>query len=177
MPTARKVEAIEEISEKLKRTTGLVVTDYRGLTVAQIQELRRKLDAAGVDYLVVKNTLARRAAAESGLEFLEPALVGPVGLAIGYADAAVTAKVVNDYIKQTRRLAIKSGLLGKQVLDADTVKKLAELPSREALLGQLAGTLNHGVAQLAGAMQGAINKLANGLEAYRQKLEAAGAAQ
>jgi large subunit ribosomal protein L10 len=177
MPAARKVEAIEEISEKLKRTTGLVVTDYRGLTVAQMQELRRKLDAAGVDYLVVKNTLARRAAAESGLEVLEPELVGPVGLAIGYADAAATAKVVNDYIKQSRRLAIKGGLLGKQLLDADTVKKLAELPSREALLGQLAGTLNHGVAQLAGAMQGAINKLANGLEAYRQKLEAAGAAQ
>jgi large subunit ribosomal protein L10 len=177
MPTTRKVEAIEELSEKLKRTTGLVVTDYRGLTVAQMQELRRKLQAAGVDYLVVKNTLARRAATHSGLEVLEPELVGPVGLAIGYADAAATAKVVNDYIKQTRRLAIKGGMLGKQVLDADTVKTLAELPGREALLAQLASTLNHSVAQLAGAMQGAIDKLANGLEAYRQKLEAAGAAK
>ncbi|HXA43409.1 MAG TPA: 50S ribosomal protein L10 [Candidatus Solibacter sp.] len=176
MPTARKVEAVEEISEKLKRATGLVVTDYRGLTVAQMQELRRKLSAAEIDYLVVKNTLARRAAAESGLDVLEPELIGPVGLAIGYADTVATARVVNDYIKQTRRLVIKGGLLGKQVLDADSVKRLAELPSREVLLGQLAGTLNHSVAQLASAMQGAVNKLANGLEAYRQKLEAAGAA-
>jgi large subunit ribosomal protein L10 len=177
MPTPRKVEAVEEIAEKLKRTTGLVITDYRGLTVAQLQDLRRRLDAAEVDYLVVKNTLARRAAAESGLEALAAELVGPVGLAIGYADSVLTAKVVNDFIKQTRLLAIKGGLLGKVVLDADTVKTLAELPSRDALLGQLAGTLNHSVAQLAGAMQGAINKLASGLEAYRQKLEAAGAAQ
>ncbi len=79
MPTERKVEAVEEISEKLKRATGLVVTDYRGLTVAQMQELRRKLSAAEIDYLVVKNTLARRAAAASGLDVLEPELIGPVG--------------------------------------------------------------------------------------------------
>jgi large subunit ribosomal protein L10 len=177
MPTQQKVEAVAEIAEKLKRTTGLVITDYRGLNVAQLQELRRKLDAVHVDYLVVKNTLARRAAAESGLEGLEAELVGPVGLAIGYEDSATTARVVNDYIKQTRRLVIKSGLLGKQVLDADTVRQLAELPGREALLAQLAGSLNYSVARLAGAMQGAITKLATGLEAYRQKLEAAGAAQ
>ncbi len=176
MPTEQKVHAVAEITDKLKRTTGLVVTDYRGLSVAQLQDLRRKLDAVSVDYLVVKNTLARRAAADSGLEQLQVELVGPVGLAIGYEDSAVTAKVVNDYIKQTRRLVIKSGLLGTQVLDADTVKKLAELPSREALLGSLAGSLNYSVARLAGALQGAVSKLANGLEAYRQKLEATGAA-
>jgi large subunit ribosomal protein L10 len=174
LPTQQKVESVALIAEKLNRTTGLVITDYRGLTVAQLQELRRKLDAVGVDYLVVKNTLARRAAVESGLDALEAELVGPVGLAIGYQDTTVTAKVVNDYIRQTRRLVIKSGLLGKQLLDADTVKQLAELPGREALLGQLAGSLNYSVARLAGAMQGAISKLASGLEAYRQKLEAAG---
>src|SRR5258708_20014429 len=118
MPTARKVEAVEEISEKLKRATGLVVTDYRGLTVAQMQELRRKLSAAEIDYLVVKNTLARRAAAESGLDVLEPELTGPVGLAIGYADTVATASVVNDYIKQTHPLVIKAGLFGEQGLAA-----------------------------------------------------------
>ena len=176
MATPKKVERVEEVSEKLRRATGLVITDYRGLTVAQLQDLRRKLRAGNVDYLVVKNTLARRAAADNGLEALEPALVGPVGLAVGYDEPVTTAKLVNDYIKATRLLAIKGGLLGKQLIDADGVKQLAELPGRDALLGQLAGTLNHSVAQLAGALNGAVAKLANGLEAYRQKLEAGGSA-
>jgi large subunit ribosomal protein L10 len=175
MATPKKVERVEEVSEKLKRSTGLVITDYRGLTVAQLQDLRRRLRAGNVDYLVVKNTLARRAAAENGLEVLDGELVGPVGLAVGYDEPVNTAKLVNDYIKATRRLVIKSGLLGKQVIDADGVKQLAELPGREALLGQLAGTLNHSVAQLAGALNGAVANLANGLEAYRQKLESSGA--
>jgi large subunit ribosomal protein L10 len=175
MPTQRKVESIEEVSEKLKRASGLVITDYRGLTVAQLQELRKKLRAQNVDYIVVKNTLARRAAANNGLEPLTAELVGPVALAIGYEDALAPAKLVTDYIKQTRRLVIKSGLLGTTVIDADAVRQLADLPGREALLGQLAGTLNHSVAQLAGAMQGVVQKLANGLEAYRNKLEGAAA--
>ena len=176
MATAKKVEQVEEVSEKLKRASGLVITDYRGLTVAQLQELRKKLRAGGVDYMVVKNTLARRAAAANGLDMLEAELVGPVGLAIGYDEPVITAKLVNDYIKQTRRLVIMGGLLGKTVLDADGVKQLADLPGRDALLSQLAGTLNHSVAQLAGALNGAVATLVYGLEAYRQKLESSGAA-
>lgn len=172
MATPKKVDAVEKVGEKLKRTTGLVVTDYRGLSVSEMQDLRRRLRAAGVEYLVVKNTLARRAAAENGLDALEAELVGPVGLVIGYDEPVTTAKLVNDYIRQTRKLVIKGGLLGTQVIDADAVKRLADLPGRDALLGQLAGTLNHSVAQLAGALQGAIQKLASGLEAYRAKLEA-----
>lgn len=174
MATERKVETVKEVGEKLTRASALVITDYRGLTVAEMQDLRRKLRSAQIDYLVVKNTLARRAAAENGLEALEAELVGPVGLAIGYDEPITPARLVNEYNRMARKLVIKGGLLGRQLLDADTVKRLAELPGREALLGQLAGTLNHSVAQLAGAMQGAITKLANGLDAYRRKLEASG---
>jgi large subunit ribosomal protein L10 len=175
MATQRKVEAVEEVREKLNRAQALVITDYRGLTVDQLQDLRRRLRAGNVDYVVVKNTLARRAAEEIGLEVLKPELVGPVALAIGYDDAVLPAKLVNDYIRQTRRLVIKAGLLGRRVIDADGVKQLADLPGREVLLGQLAGTLNHSVAQLAGSLQGAVQKLASGLEAYRRKLEGASA--
>jgi large subunit ribosomal protein L10 len=175
MANQKKVEAVAEVSEKLKRASSLVITDYRGLTVKQMQDLRRRLRASSVDYVVVKNTLARRAADESGLEALKPELVGPVGIAIGYDEPIAVARLVNDYIKQTRSLVIKSGLLGKTVMDADTVKRLAELPGREALLGQLAGTLNFSVAQLATTLQSVVQKLANGLDAYRQKLESAGA--
>ncbi|MGI8609522.1 MAG: 50S ribosomal protein L10, partial [Candidatus Dormibacteria bacterium] len=174
MATPKKVERVEEVSEKLRRASGVVITDYRGLTVAQLQDLRRKLRAGGVDFLVVKNTLARRAASENGMAELEPALVGPVGLAVGYGEAVTTAKLVNDYIKATRLLAITGGMLGNHLIDADSVKQLAELPGRDALLSQLAGTLNHSVAQLASALNGAVSKLANGLEAYRQKLEGGG---
>jgi large subunit ribosomal protein L10 len=175
MATPRKAEAVEEVSDKLKRAQSLVITDYRGLTVAQMQDLRRRLRSGNVDYVVVKNTLARRAADENGLEELKPSLVGPVGMAIGYDEPIAAPKLVNDFIKQTRLLTIKSGMLGKLVLDADAVKQLAELPGREALLGQLAGTLNHSVTQLATALNSVVQQLANGLDAYRQKLEGAGA--
>jgi large subunit ribosomal protein L10 len=176
MATPRKVETVEEVRDKLSRAQSLVITDYRGLTVAQIQDLRRKLRAANVEFMVVKNTLARRAADETGLEGLKAELVGPVGLAIGYEEATAPAKLVNEFIRQTRLLSIKSGMLGGQVLDADAVKRLGDLPSREVLLGQLAGTLNHGVAQLATALNSVVQQLANGLDAYRQKLESAPAA-
>jgi large subunit ribosomal protein L10 len=98
-----------------------------------------------------------------------------VGLAIGYDEPTTAARLVNEYIRQTRMLSIRSGMLGQQMLDADTVKRLGDLPGREALLDQLAGTLNHGVGQLATALQSVVQQLANGLQAYRQKLESAGA--
>ncbi|MHB8510334.1 MAG: 50S ribosomal protein L10 [Candidatus Dormibacteria bacterium] len=173
MPTEKKAGTIETVSEKLGRAKAVVITDYRGLTVAQLEDLRRKLRAASVDYLVVKNTLARRAAEANGLDDLKAALVGPSALAIGYDDPTLPARMVNDYIKATRRLSIMSGLLGKQVINADGVRQLADLPSREVLLGQLAGSLNHSVAQLASAMNSVVQKLANGLDAYRRKLEGA----
>ena len=173
MATPKKAEALEQVSEKLKRAQALVITDYRGLSVAQLQDLRRRLRASGVDYLVVKNTLARRAAEANGLEDLKPALVGPVGMAIGYEEPIVPARLVNEYIRQTRMLTVTSGMLGGRLLSADEVKQLGDLPSREVLLGQLAGSLNHSVAQLAGAIQSVVQKLANGLDAYRQKLETA----
>ncbi|MFY9613892.1 MAG: 50S ribosomal protein L10 [Candidatus Dormiibacterota bacterium] len=175
MATPRKAEAVEEVSDKLKRAQSLVITDYRGLTVAQMQDLRRKLRGGNVEYMVVKNTLARRAADETGLEDLKAQLIGPVGMAIGYDEPIAAPKLVNEFIKQTRLLTIKSGMLGQQLLDADEVKRLAELPGRDALLGQLAGTLNHSVAQLATALNSVVQQLANGLDAYRQKLESAGA--
>ena len=175
MATPKKAEALEQVSDKLKRAQALVITDYRGLSVAQLQDLRRKLRASGVDYLVVKNTLARRAADENGLEDLKAALVGPVGMAIGYDEPIAPAKLVNEYIRQTRMLTVTSGMLSGRLLSADEVKQLGDLPSREVLLGQLAGSLNHSVAQLAGAMQSVVQKLANGLDAYRQKLETASA--
>jgi large subunit ribosomal protein L10 len=169
----RKREAVERLTDKMRRATSAVVTDYRGLTVAQLEELRAQLRTQGVDYVVVKNTLARRAAEAAGIAEFSQALVGPVGLAFGYGDLAVPARVLSDYFRVNRRLPSVAGLVEGQVLDAAGVKTLSELPSRDALLAQLAGTLQSPLTQLAGALESITATFASTLEAYRDKLAAA----
>jgi large subunit ribosomal protein L10 len=169
----RKHEAVTRLTDKLSRATSAVVTDYRGLNVAQLEELRTQLRNQGVDYVVVKNTLARRAAEAAGVAAFSDVLVGPVGLALGYGDLAVPARVLSDYFRTHRRLPSIAGLVEGQVLDATAVKMLSELPSREALLSQLAATLQSPLTQLAGALDSITATFASTLEAYRDKLAAA----
>ena len=169
----RKHEAVARLTEKLWRATSAVVTDYRGLTVAQLEELRAQLRNPGVDYVVVKNTLARRAAEAAGMGVFSEVLVGPVGLALGYEDLAAPAKLLSEYFRVNRRLPSVAGLVEGQVLDANGVKTLAELPSRDALLSQLAGTLQSPLTQLAGSLKSITSTFASTLEAYRDKLAAA----
>ena len=169
----RKHESVAKLTDKLSRATSAVITDYRGLTVAQLEELRGQLRNAGVDYVVVKNTLARRAAEAAGKEKLTEVLVGPVGLALGYDDLAAPARVLSEYFRVNKRLPSVAGYVEGTVLDADGVKTLAELPSRDALLSQLAGTLQSPLAQLAGSLDSVTSTFAATLEAYRDKLAAA----
>ncbi|MHB8718747.1 MAG: 50S ribosomal protein L10 [Candidatus Dormibacteria bacterium] len=169
----RKHEAVATLTDKLSRATSAVITDYRGLTVAQLEELRAQLRERGVDYVVVKNTLARRAAEAAGKAPLSDVLVGPVGLALGYDDLAAPAKVLSEYFRVTKRLPSVAGFVEGTVLDADGVKMLAELPSRDNLLAQLAGTLQSPLAQLAGSLDAVTSIFAATLEAYRDKLAAA----
>ena len=169
----RKREAVADLSERLSRATSAVVTDYRGLTVKQLEELRSTLRQDGVDYLVVKNTLARHAAEEAGYGQFSAALTGPVGLAIGYADLSAPARILGDYYRVNRRLPALGGMVEGQVLNADGVKQLAELPSRDALLSQLAGTIQAPLTSLAGSLQSILSTFAATLDAYREKLAAA----
>jgi large subunit ribosomal protein L10 len=169
----RKRQAVEKLTDKLSRATSAVVTDYRGLTVHQLEELRGQLRGQGVDYVVVKNTLARRAADAAGIGAFSDVLVGPVGLALGYGDLSTPAKVLSEYFRVNRRLPSVAGLVEGTVLDADGVKMLADLPPREALLSQLAGTLLSPLTQLAGSIDSITSTLASALEAYRDKLAAA----
>lgn len=177
MPRARKeqkAEQVELLVEKLKKAKVAVLTDYRGLTVAQIQDLRGKLRGGEVEYRVVKNTLARRAAEAAGVKALESELEGPVAIAFGYEDLAVPAKLINEWVRTTRlKLDVKGGLVEGRVFSADQVKQLADLPSRETLLSQLAGTIQSPIARLAGALQTPLSTLASALESYQKKLEAA----
>jgi large subunit ribosomal protein L10 len=169
----RKRQLVERLTDKLGRATSAVVTDYRGLTVHELEELRAQLRTQGVDYVVVKNTLARRAAEAAGVADFSRVLVGPVGLALGYGDLAVPAKVLSDYFRTHRRLPSVAGLVEGTVLDAEGVKTLAELPSREALLSQLAGTLLSPLTQLASSLDSITSTFASTLEAYRDQLAAA----
>lgn len=177
MPRARKeqkVEQVEFLTEKLKKAKVAVLTDYRGLTVAQMQELRSRLRGGGVEYRVIKNTLARRAAEAAGHADLEPELKGPIAIAFGYDDVGVPARLINDFVRTTRlKLDVVGGLVEGRVFNRDQIRQLADLPSREVLIAQLLGTLQSPVAQLVGIMQAPVQQLIGALNAYKEKLEAA----
>jgi large subunit ribosomal protein L10 len=168
----RKVAQVEELTEKLGRATSAIVTDYRGLTVKQIEDLRARLRNDGIEYHVVKNTLARRAAEEAGVGEFSSVLVGPVGLALGYGDLSAPARILNEYFRVNRRLPIVAGMVERRILDAESVRAVADLPSREVLLSQLAGTLQSPLSSLAGALNSILSNFAATLDAYRLKLEA-----
>ena len=177
MPRARKeqkAEQVELLTEKLKKAKVAVLTDYRGLTVSQIQELRGKLRGADVEYRVIKNTLARRAAEAAGYPALKEELKGPVAVALGYDDLSVASKLINEFVRTTRlKLDVVGGLVEGRVFSPEQMKQLADLPSRETLIAQLMGTLQSPVAQLVGIMQTPLQQLLGVLEAYKNKLEAA----
>ena len=177
MPRARKedkAEQVELIAGKLKRAKVAVLTDYRGLTVSQLQELRGKLRTGDVEYRVVKNTLARRAAEQAGHATLQKELTGPVAIAFGYDDLGVPARLINEFVRTTRlRLDVVGALVEGRVFSPEQVKQLADLPSRETLIAQLMGTLQSPVGQLVGIMQTPVQQLVGVLNAYKEKLEAA----
>ena len=176
MPRARKeqkAEQVELLSEKLKKAKVAVLTDYRGLTVSQIQELRGKLRSGDVEYRVVKNTLARRAAEAAGVPALQSELEGPVAIAFGYDDLSLPSKLINEFVRSTRlKLDVKGGLVEGRVFSPEQVKQLADLPSRETLIAQLLGTLQSPVGQLVAIMQTPHQQLLGVLNAYKNKLEA-----
>lgn len=177
MPKARreqKVEQVELLTEKLKSAKVAVLTDYRGLKVNQIQDLRSKLRTGGVEYRVVKDTLARRAAEAAGFPKLQEEIKGPVAIAFGYDDLGIASRLINEWVRATRlKLEVVGGLVEGRVFSSTQIKQLADLPSRETLIAQLMGTLQSPVAQLLGIMQTPLQQLMGTLNAYKTKLEAA----
>lgn len=164
---ALKAQAVAEITDRLRRAPTAVLADYRGMTVIQMQELRRKLRGGGVEMVVVKNTLARRAASAAGLGVLEKELTGPVAMVFGFEDPGTPARLLTEYIRANRKIVIKSAILQGRLLDADTVGQLADLPSREVLLGRLLGAMQAPLGNLAGVLQAPLGQLARALDAVR----------
>ncbi|HXF95420.1 MAG TPA: 50S ribosomal protein L10 [Gemmatimonadales bacterium] len=166
---AQKQDTVAALAARLRRSPTVYVTDFTGLDVARMTELRRKLRAAGVEYVVVKNTLVRRALEDARVAGLEPHLAGPTGLVLAGADPVVAAKVLADFAREHERPAIRAGLVEGKTVTADEVRRLAALPPRAELLAQVAGALQAPLAGFAGALNGLLYMMVGALEALRTK--------
>ncbi|AXE38107.1 50S ribosomal protein L10 [Acidipropionibacterium virtanenii] len=171
MARSDKAAAIASLKEKFSSADATVLTDYRGLTVAAMQTLRRSL-GEGSTYAVAKNTLTRIAANEAGIEGLDDKLVGPTALTFISGDVATAAKGLRDFAKDNPLLVIKGGYMDGRVLSADEVKKLADLESREVLLAKLAGGLKANLTKAAQVFSALPAKAARGFGALQDKAAA-----
>ena len=168
---AQKAATVADLTARLKASSTAVLADYRGMTVGQMRDLRTKLRGGGIEMVVVKNTLARRAARAAGYEPLSAELVGPIAMLFADEDVSAPARILNDYIKANRKMVIKAGLLEGQIIKADAVTELADLPSREVLLSRLLGAMQAPLGNLASVLQAPITKLARTLDAVRSQKE------
>lgn len=160
-----KEQLVTELSEKIKGAQALYYTDFTGLNVKRMTQLRRDLKKAGVEYVVIKNTLALRAVNESGL--VGDRLRGPTGIVVA-SDALAGAKVLTDFAKANdQKPAIKGGMFDGRSIDADQVKALANMPSREQMLAELGAGFMAPLAQFAGVMNGMLTMMVGALEALR----------
>ena len=164
-PRAEKVAVVDEVRERLGDASASVVTEYRGLTVAELAELRHNLAAAGGDYKVYKNTLVRLAIAGSQHEPLGSLLTGPTAIAFVQGDVSAVAKALRDFSRTYPSLVIKGGLLDGGALSPAQLTALADLPSRDVLLARLAGAIAAPLTQMAGLLQALPRNLAYGLSA------------
>lgn len=149
-----KVEAVEELRDKLTRAKAAVFADFRGSTVAQMNELRNRLRAEQVEFRVIKNTLARRAVADTPLAETTVFFEGPTSVALSYDDVVAPAKALAGYAKEVKSFELKGGLLDGRTLDVEAVRRLAELPSSEVLKAHLLSVLQISTVQLLGVFEG-----------------------
>lgn len=139
---------VNEIAEKLGKAKSVVLVTYQGITVEQDTALRKKLRDSGIDYKVYKNTLVARAAKSLNIEGLEPFLEGPVSIAFGYENETLAAKLLSDFAKESKKLELKAAYVDGSVLDAEGVKMLATIPSKEILIGKFLGSIKSPLSNL-----------------------------
>jgi large subunit ribosomal protein L10 len=144
---------VSEVTTKFRESSCTIVADYRGLNSSQVTQLRRTLREAGVEFQVIKNTLARRATAEAQLTDLDAYLTGPTAIAFSKNDVVAPAKILSDFAKKNDKLSLKAGVVEGKVVGADQLKALAELPSREGLLSMLLSVLQAPVRNFALAVK------------------------
>lgn len=172
MPKAEKVERVGELRQRIEGSEALLLTEYRGLTVSEISELRRSLAEGGTGFAVVKNTLMRRAATDASIGELGSLLAGPTAVAFVSGDPVAAAKKVVDAAKRFPALILKGGYMDGRVLSADEAKDLADLESREVMLSRVAGLLKSEMSRAAAVFVAAQSRFLSLLDAYREKVSA-----
>ena len=174
MKRSEKEQLVNELSDKIKGAQALYFTDFSGMSVKRMTALRRRLRSAGVEYVVIKNTLALRAVNESGLT--GERLRGPTGIIVAQ-DALAGAKAITEFARENdQKPAVKGGMFDGRAIDADQVKALASMPSREQMLAELGAGLMSPLAQFAGTMNGLLYMMVGALDALRTQKEGGAAA-
>lgn len=168
-----KKEIVNDLHERFSKSTVVILTENKGLNVAQTNDLRRKLRNTGVDYCVVKNTLLNRAAEGTGVACIREHFKGPSAVAMSYQDPVAAAKVLTDFIKDNDKLGVRVGVLGGKILNLDAIKALSALPSREVLLSKLLSVMNAVPTGLVRVLSGVPVKMLNVLNAIKDQKEKA----
>jgi large subunit ribosomal protein L10 len=162
MPNKQNIAAVEDLKEKLGRSQLMLIGEYRGLTVAEMAELRNAIRKTDAEVLVTKNTLTKIAANEIGITGLDEFLGGPVALTLGYGDPVATAKALNDYLKGAKKtMTVRGGLLGTARIGGDDLERVASTPSREQSIARIMGGVNAPASRIVGALTGVMRNIAS----------------
>jgi large subunit ribosomal protein L10 len=169
MERGEKDTVVDALADRVSKSPSLYLTDFTGLSVKGMTELRGKLREKGANYVVVKNKLAVRAFAQASIEGFEDVLVGPTGIVLTEDDPAVAAKILKEFQKEHQKPAVKAGLVDGRRLTVEEVDRLASLPGREELLGQLAGAMQAPLQEFVGITSGLLNQFVGVVEALRSQ--------
>ena len=169
MNRGSKEQVVAELADKLAKSKAAFLADYRGLNVEKVNQLRNELRRAGAEYRVVKNTLLRLASKGTAVECLDDKFEGPTAIALAGDDPVAPAKVLNDFAKANEKFVLKAGALEGKVLSAAEIKALADLPSREELLGKMLGSMNAPVSNFVGVLAAVPRSLVQVLAAVQEK--------
>jgi large subunit ribosomal protein L10 len=170
---SEKKQLVEELHQKFTDSKIVILTDYKGLNVEKLNQLRRKLTESNIEYRVVKNTLLVRASEDTDVALVKDQFKGPTAIALSYDDPVAPAKVLSDFAKDNDKLEIKVGVMSGRVLDINAIKSLSALPSREVLLSQLLSVMNGVPTALVRALNNVPEKLLYALQAIKDQKEAA----
>jgi large subunit ribosomal protein L10 len=178
MPNPQKVLIVSELREIVQNSKGAILTDYRGLTVAEVSKLRRKLREFGAEYHIVKNTLYKRALGGEISPELENLLKGPTAIVFAKDDIVAPAKAILDFVKETKKqeVKVKGGYIDGKVISVDQVTAISKLPSREQIIGTLIGTLNAPASELVGTLNGIVSEFVRTVQAIADDKQAESAA-
>lgn len=169
-----KGHAIADLHKRFSEAKAVIFTDYKGMTVAELSELRRLLRGSEVEYRVVKNTLARVASQDTPMSTASSVFKGPVAVAIGYKDPVTTAKKIIDFSKKNEKLKLSGGVIEGKLYNVNEIKAIADLPSREILLSMFAGALQAPLSKMAAGLSATVSSFAYALSALKTKKESVG---